>query len=613
MPFFIIIPGGQLARVAKICIIAVRKRKDNSKFWKQNPKDYADDISPTSNAEPPSDSVLDYRRDTLELKGHVNHGMDMNEDNLSDTHARVAHLNGVNLHLEVAHHDDSDSSYSSCSNNDDTHDKSSTRRRRKKKKYLKKSKVTKNTDTKARKRNSDGAPSAHGSDASINADKNMHGITIQIDCEESTDSNDKTLESYVNESQRDSHLYDDVSLQHDNNGHSNYNGLPTSHGDHQITEYDSISQCSDHESQRQRPSTGSRGIMLEVPSQGGASHSNNESHTDLATDDGIASIVSSIHTTPSTAPTEIYRSDIEGQSIPTISKSDDRKESNLQILHKALSVSRNGNVSDSSQSQSAPNSPSIMKRKRINRRPSSVSINLACLDSFQSQSNDAPSFNRRRIPRRRERRNGTVKFGAALGSFSSVSENDIAVFSIPLWLALSLLFIYLLIGAIVYSFFENWKFVDSFYYAFISLSTIGFGDLYFVPETFEAALIFNFIYCFIGLSFVSMVWGLSSREFTLLARKIARKLGYYKSRRWRRTVKGWTDKMRQRSIKRWSSRRRNAMKVPAEGEGDTQKYDSDHSDHRKRDSDHRKHDRANHSNQDSNLSSSDSSSDEAEP
>lgn len=34
----------------------------------------------------------------------------------------------------------------------------------------------------------------------------------------------------------------------------------------------------------------------------------------------------------------------------------------------------------------------------------------------------------------------------------------------------------LLIGALVFSRYENWSFFDSFYYGFITLTTIGFGD-----------------------------------------------------------------------------------------------------------------------------------------
>ncbi|KAK3095120.1 hypothetical protein FSP39_010538 [Pinctada imbricata] len=58
-----------------------------------------------------------------------------------------------------------------------------------------------------------------------------------------------------------------------------------------------------------------------------------------------------------------------------------------------------------------------------------------------------------------------------------------------------------MLGAIMYWFWEQWSFMESFYFVFISVSTIGFGDI--VPDK-QSYFIISSIYLFIGLSLVSM-------------------------------------------------------------------------------------------------------------
>jgi hypothetical protein len=53
-------------------------------------------------------------------------------------------------------------------------------------------------------------------------------------------------------------------------------------------------------------------------------------------------------------------------------------------------------------------------------------------------------------------------------------------FNLPISVAIVILLIYIFVGAIIYWTWENWGFFESFYFVFISMSTIGFGD--FVPQ-----------------------------------------------------------------------------------------------------------------------------------
>lgn len=57
----------------------------------------------------------------------------------------------------------------------------------------------------------------------------------------------------------------------------------------------------------------------------------------------------------------------------------------------------------------------------------------------------------------------------------------------------------LLGGALFYHLVEGWRFVDSLYFAAITLTTIGFGD--FVPKT-DAGKIFTVVYIGIGVGLI---------------------------------------------------------------------------------------------------------------
>lgn len=54
----------------------------------------------------------------------------------------------------------------------------------------------------------------------------------------------------------------------------------------------------------------------------------------------------------------------------------------------------------------------------------------------------------------------------------------------------------LLVGAVFYYFVENLSLVDAFYFASMTLTTVGYGD--FVPLT-DAGKIFTSIYAFVGI------------------------------------------------------------------------------------------------------------------
>ena len=69
--------------------------------------------------------------------------------------------------------------------------------------------------------------------------------------------------------------------------------------------------------------------------------------------------------------------------------------------------------------------------------------------------------------------------------FSTDGETDL---NAPVWLAMLLITIFLTFDAVVFMFMESWSFGNSLYFIFITLTTIGFGDI--VPINSEVCLLF---------------------------------------------------------------------------------------------------------------------------
>ncbi len=60
-------------------------------------------------------------------------------------------------------------------------------------------------------------------------------------------------------------------------------------------------------------------------------------------------------------------------------------------------------------------------------------------------------------------------------------------------------FVILIVGTIFYHNFEGWRWIDSFYFSSISLTTVGYGDL--APKT-DIGKIFTVVYIFSGVGII---------------------------------------------------------------------------------------------------------------
>lgn len=99
---------------------------------------------------------------------------------------------------------------------------------------------------------------------------------------------------------------------------------------------------------------------------------------------------------------------------------------------------------------------------------------------------------------------------------------------VPISMCLLLVTGYIILGALIFtSWEENWNFLVSFYFCFITLTTIGFGD--FVPGmgriNDDERTVFCTLYLFFGMALLAMSFHLIQEEVRHKFRKMAERIG----------------------------------------------------------------------------------------
>ncbi|XP_023017150.2 uncharacterized protein, partial [Leptinotarsa decemlineata] len=102
--------------------------------------------------------------------------------------------------------------------------------------------------------------------------------------------------------------------------------------------------------------------------------------------------------------------------------------------------------------------------------------------------------------------------------------------SVPAFLVVTIFFSYVCLGAFAFSSSSGWSFLDSIYFCFIAISTIGVGDrLPQSPEYHNQIQLFACcVYLFLGLVVVAMCFSLVQEEVTVRCRQIANNVGLVK-------------------------------------------------------------------------------------
>nr|CAD7263703.1 unnamed protein product [Timema shepardi] len=95
-------------------------------------------------------------------------------------------------------------------------------------------------------------------------------------------------------------------------------------------------------------------------------------------------------------------------------------------------------------------------------------------------------------------------------------------FNLPISVAIFILLAYIFVGATIYWLWENWGFFESFYFVFISMSTIGFGD--FVPQH-PMYMMASIVYLVFGLALTSMCINVVQEKLSDSFRQASAKIG----------------------------------------------------------------------------------------
>ncbi|UJR32203.1 hypothetical protein I4U23_019668 [Adineta vaga] len=109
------------------------------------------------------------------------------------------------------------------------------------------------------------------------------------------------------------------------------------------------------------------------------------------------------------------------------------------------------------------------------------------------------------------------------------TDDEAAIHHVPVWIAFSVLVLYLIAGAILFSHWEGWSYVDGAYFSFITFTTIGLGDL--VPgkgtltENKNGKSIFCALYLIFGLAFTAMCFKLIQDDLFTFKQRLFTRLG----------------------------------------------------------------------------------------
>lgn len=119
----------------------------------------------------------------------------------------------------------------------------------------------------------------------------------------------------------------------------------------------------------------------------------------------------------------------------------------------------------------------------------------------------------------------TVNSKECCENYREISPKDRPV---PIWLCVFLVISYILGGAALFAYWEAWSFLDSAYFCFITLTTIGFGD--FVPakgvkDESEQSIAYCSLYLLFGIALLAMSFNLVQEEFICSVKNVAKRLG----------------------------------------------------------------------------------------
>ncbi|CAK9800982.1 Potassium channel subfamily K member 18 [Anthophora quadrimaculata] len=103
--------------------------------------------------------------------------------------------------------------------------------------------------------------------------------------------------------------------------------------------------------------------------------------------------------------------------------------------------------------------------------------------------------------------------------------------TVPLTLCVAIMVGYIWAGAILFSEWEDWNMLDGSYFCFVSLSTIGFGDIVpgdkiYAAQGLDLSFIFCSMYLMLGMALIAMCFNLMQEEVIAKVRAFVRTIKY---------------------------------------------------------------------------------------
>ncbi|XP_018331975.1 potassium channel subfamily K member 18-like [Agrilus planipennis] len=159
------------------------------------------------------------------------------------------------------------------------------------------------------------------------------------------------------------------------------------------------------------------------------------------------------------------------------------------------------------------------KERRLRRKRQQMELQqqLALQEPFYVRSN--VSFDSTPNNLHSPLRDGPLKDPETSSSIDNESKTSMHGLSIlaPVLLCLAMMFIYICVGTFVLYKLENWNLLDGFYFCFMSLTTIGFGDMVPGSRTYpyydsEQTLWFCSLYIMSGMALTAMCFNVVHDE-----------------------------------------------------------------------------------------------------
>ncbi|CAI2727147.1 unnamed protein product [Schistosoma spindalis] len=138
------------------------------------------------------------------------------------------------------------------------------------------------------------------------------------------------------------------------------------------------------------------------------------------------------------------------------------------------------------------------------------------------------------LKQQQQKRQSDLDTGHSAINESNKSSNE-TIKTVPISLTILMMTVYILLGAAVFCLWESTDYLKWSYFCFVTLSTIGFGDI--VPGTKidsqnpKEKMIALAVYVALGLSLFAMCFNLMEEEVTAKMKRIGRRIGVTKSKK----------------------------------------------------------------------------------